>query len=272
MRRFLIFVLLLYANFAGTFAKTTYIPKYFSQVKITGQLGEYTDSSVVREYLYNNGSEFSIIVVQDSVTKERVKSIKRAKSAAGWSAAAAVFSTLSASLNPLNTRNDIRTYINSRMSVPSASFLSMCETEEAEKLQRVNISVVFSNNSDIEITVNDMNRGLIWFVPAHSDLVLDVGNPEINDFRIANNDLSNQNISYVTIQAGNFLDKYGIAYEDENYWVINTRGKRKTYLPEAQEKFEEMITGYVFKNKTTMEEKYYDLKEGKALIKELKNM
>lgn len=245
-------------------ARTTYIPQYFSMITVDNGNIIVNDSSMTRDLYYESNSKYSITVLQDEVTPERIKKIKRQKASEGWSAAAAILSGISSGLNPLNNAQDIRFYVESRETMYSAAMHSMISRIKAETLKCLDISIIIDNYSDEEITVNDMNRGLLWYIKPHSNLTLSAGTPEINDFRIANNSTSNKFINYVTVQTANCLSKFDIEYENEKCWVIPQYGDIYSDLYLSKE-----ITGYKIIYKETMEFDIVSKKDWKTIQKEL---
>ena len=262
MKKFLLSVLLLCFYVTCVIAKTTYIPTYYSQIEITENGVSQCDSSITREIsMFANDERFTITVLHDSVTAERIKAIKRMKAASGWALAAGVMGGVSAGLNPLRNGRDAVTYMNSMNTIASSSMLRIAAIEELEELKHVSISIIITNNSDREMTINDMNRGLIWYVRPHEYLNLDVGNPEINKLRIAyNDDCKDQQVSYVTVQTANFLSKEELAYEDDKIWIIPIYDDYN-YLAK-----------YLVIDKTSFIEANMSIEQGKAFINEQKAM
>lgn len=247
-------------------SKTTYVPHYFGKITIDDGTNIVNDSSKVRDfYMEAPDGRYSITILHDSVTQERVKKIKRLKAAAGWSAASAIFSGLAVVLNPLNNARNLNRYIFSKQMMYSSTMVGLSAEMEAEELQHVDISIIIENYSDKELTVNDMNRGLIWFIPPYTDLTLTSGNPEINSLRVATNDPYNQQINYITLQTANVLREYEVDYEDKDIWFFPIM--TKVIMDDDPDNG---IRGYIKRNKVTMEEELYTIEEGKKLLKELK--
>lgn len=277
MKRY--FWLLIFAFVIQTLeAKTTYIPTYYTQINIEGVDGTCSDSTFRRELnMIATDGRYSITILHDSVTAERVKLIKSMKAAAGWSTAAAVLSGVSTSLNPMRTSWDAVNYMSDLNSMASSSMLHIAAKENAESLQRVPVNIIVENLSDREMVVNDMKRGLTWYVPAHNYIQLNVGNPEVNKFRIAYADCQDQKKDYITIQAANYLEKQTISYEDEQAWFVpkySTSGNGQnisvgrvgTGIVDAEIKLDH----YERVNKVTFEHISYTIDEFKNLKKAIK--
>lgn len=261
------FLLLTSLIAASSFAKTTYIPYYYSQISIVKDGVERCDSSKAREmFMASDDAHYSFTVMHDSVTRERVKAIKNMKAAEGWSIVAGMLGGVSAGLNPLHNGRDAVNFMISRDIIVSSAFLHQVASHEGNALQQVPTSILFENYSDKEMTINDLQRGLLWFVAPHSSLTLQCGNPEVNEFRVAYND--NTEIEYVTIQSGNYLDKKEISYEDENVWISPI-----TYTYDAGFDKEELMTslaGFLVIDKITFEETTMSVDEFKKFKKEHK--
>lgn len=256
-------LLLLLVASVAMMAKTTYVPTYFTKINVKGSGIEFADSTNQRDYIYSPQDErYSLTILHDSVTKERVKSIKRMKAAAGWATASAILSGASAALNPMNTTWDAVHYMNSVGTMASSTFLHYAAAESASQLEKVPVIVLFQNNTDKEMTISDMNRGLTWYVPAYSYIELKVGNPEVNKFRIANAECVDQKIDYATIQSVNMLDKKTIEFEDETCWVYRVYGDLV-----SQTSFERPILYYEKLNKVTFERENVTWDDIKALKK-----
>jgi hypothetical protein len=79
---------------------------------------------------------------------------------------------------------------------------------------------MIENNSNQEIVINDLNRGLVWYVPPHSYLLLNMGKlPQACLLRIANTDPLQPALKYVTIGSASLSVKFTVAYEDDDCWI-----------------------------------------------------
>lgn len=260
MKRKLLLTLTLFIAIVAS-SKTTYIPQYYTQITIVKDGVTRCDSTITREMLMNAvDGHYSFTVIHDSVTKERVKAIKNMKAAAGWAAFASVMGGVSAGLNPLHNGRDVVDFMRSREIMVSSAFLNQVTKHEGNSLQHVPINILFENLSDKEMSINDLQRGLIWYVAPHTSLTLKCGNPEMNEFRVAYND--NTEIEYVTIQSGNFLEKENIAYEDEKIWVV------ENYFPDSTEK---TIVDYSIVDKISFERTEISIADYKQFKKEHKS-
>ena len=79
---------------------------------------------------------------------------------------------------------------------------------------------MIENNGNQEIVINDLNRGLVWYVPAQSYLLLNMGKlPQACLLRIANTDPLQPALKYVTIGSASLAVKFTVAYEDDDCWI-----------------------------------------------------
>lgn len=80
---------------------------------------------------------------------------------------------------------------------------------------------MIENTGNQEIVINDLNRGLVWYVPANNYLLLNIGKlPQACLLRIANTDPLHPAVKYVTIGSASYSMKFTIAYEDEDCWIF----------------------------------------------------
>lgn len=202
-------------------AKISYLPKYYTQISLEEDSTYVLDSTITRDLaLHAKDNRFSIYVMHDSLTKERVKAIKSYKTAQVFSSIAMATGFISAVTTPLSTPWDVFQYQNNLSTIAAATFLKYSSSIKAESLQQLPISILITNNSDKEIFVNDMSRGLVWYIRAYGSLCLNSGNPDINLLRISNVDTTNPQIAYAIIQSANYLYKTNLEYENANYWFI----------------------------------------------------
>lgn len=224
-RRLFTILYLLFAVIYCLSAKTTYIPNYYTQINIQGADGKYVDSTYMRDLeYYPEDDRYTITVRHEAPTTDDIKAIKSMKAAIGWTTASAILSAGAAAwLNPMITSWDAVHYMNSMGNMVSSSFMHVAAMNAAQEMQKMPITLFVNNNSEREMTVNDMNRGLTWYIPPHSFIQLRVGNPDVNKLRIAYADCENQKVDYVTIQACNTLFKQTIEYEDDTRWIYPIR-------------------------------------------------
>ena len=208
-------------------AKNTYIPTYYTHISIEDNGSFIYDTSIVKNaFIEASDQRFSLYVLHDSLTSERVKAIKRQKAAIALStiaavagAASAVVSSTYTPLTPMDAKWQAISYTNGLNTVATSTFTNYVSRHNLSQLEKLPISVVLTNNTEKEMYVNDMSRGLIWYIRAFGELTLAVNNPEINKFRIAYADTEKSEPAYIIIQNFNVLDEITIDYEDDECWL-----------------------------------------------------
>lgn len=194
-------------------SKTTYIPKYRSYMHIvTGidTLAVMTNLDTL-ELSEPNGM-FSLIIDHEDVTKEKVKAIKRAKRAAGWATFSAVMSGISTAFSQNSLQYLVRS-TNTRI----ATQLAEIYNENANAEQRLQIDMWIDNTSGEELMINDMERGLTWYIRPSHNLHLQLNNPDVANLRIS--DIHHQHVYYAMVAAGSNVSKRAIEWEDNECWI-----------------------------------------------------
>lgn len=239
MKRLMTFVLVMLAGLTAS-AKTTYIPTYASYIHIV--YGSDTISVCNNiEYLElsDSGGMFNIVIEHEVITNEKVKSIKRAKRAAGWAAFAAVVGGVSA-----NLKNSSRYYRVTPRNEHFWNYYAEFYDYNAKKEQALGIKMYIENTSGAELMINDMERGLTWYLPPKSVLDVSSANPNSSNLRIS--DIKNTKVRYTSILAGSFATKYDICYEDDECWITDIY---------TREHYQTVLVGYKYISKSTYEVK-----------------
>lgn len=105
--------------------------------------------------------------------------------------------------------------------MPNALMINNLAKETDKYEMNFATEYMIENTCDKEIVVNDLNRGLVWYIPPQSYLLLNMGKlPQACLLRIANTDPLHPAIKYVTIGSASFSLKFTIAYEDEDCWIF----------------------------------------------------
>lgn len=213
---YLSFILLLLG--IPVMAKTTYIPQYRTYIHIVND----TDTSAVSDNLIDlrlneDNGMFCIYVEHEDVTKEKVKAIKRAKRAAGWASFSAVMSGVSTVFSQNSLQYLVRS-TNTRI----ASQLAYIYSANAKSEQTLQIDLWIANTSEEEIVVNDMERGLIWYVRPSQNIRLQLNNPDVANLRIS--DIHQNKVRYAMVAAGSLVNKTEIDYEDDDCWIYGVWG------------------------------------------------
>ena len=218
MKRIVISVIVALLLVCSLTAKTTYIPIYRSYIHIVNG----TDTSAVSNNLMDletadeNGL-FKIYIEHEDVTKEKVKAIKRAKRTAGWATFSAVMSGISTAFS----RNSLQYMIRSTTTRIAAQ-LADIYNKNAQAEQTLLIDAWIENTSEGELMINDMERGLIWFVRPSDYLHLQLNNPDVANLRIS--DVHHKNIRYALVAAGSLVEKKEIEWEDNTCWIYGVWG------------------------------------------------
>lgn len=253
MRKYIFLYLLV--STISVHAKTTYIPTYDNKIIVieNGQMDSILNQSRIL-HIDSKDNLISCAIVQQVVSEELVKSIKRAKSAAGWAAVAAGFSSASAgySYGQMQSRRvsgyDVSNYINSREKAAESMATSASATAQAEELKTLMVDLVVTNNSDKEMLITDMDRGLVWFILPHNDAILPLAKGEECHFRISSCSPLDENVKYINVLGTSTLEKYTIGLETDMFWYVPISEKVMKGLrfdSSAEE-------GYIRINKETM--------------------
>lgn len=182
-------------------AKTTYIPKYRSYIHIVDKGDTVSVANILPDLeLDDKDGLFSIRIGHEEVTAEKVMAIKRGKRVAGWATLSAVMSGVSAAFSDNSLQFMIRS-TNAKLSSELAGLYSA--NAYAEK--NLDIYMWVDNTTDDELVVNDMDRGLIWYILPHQSLKLKLYNPDASRLRIS--DSKNDIIRYAVVAAGSSVSK-----------------------------------------------------------------
>lgn len=136
---------------------------------------------------------------------------------------------------------------------------------------------MIENTGTQEIVVNDLNRGLVWYLPAQSYLLLNMGTlPQACLLRIANNNPLQPSVKYVIIGGASFEMKLTIAYEDDNCWIYllnEETGSDKSKLDFTRifgHSDGTLRTRYIKRDKDTFQETRMTQEEVYTIIREAK--
>jgi len=214
MKKFLLLCGIILTSVLPTIAKTTYIPKYRSYIHITNGTDTISVTDSIRELnLIAQNGMFQIRVEHEEVDKEKVKSIKRAKRAAGWMAFSAALSSVSTALSS----NNLQYYVRSQ-NAKFAIMLTDMYNRKVDEEQKLETYIWIDNLSEEEIMINDTERGRLWYIRPHHSLNIQVYDPDVSMLRIS--DIHNSNVSYALTASGNYTLKWEVEWEDENYWIV----------------------------------------------------
>ena len=194
-------------------AKTTYIPTYRSYIHIvTGGDTLSITGNLPWTELKDNDGMFAIGIEHEEVTRDKVKAIKRAKAAAGWAAFASVMSGVSTALSD----NSLQYYVRSTSTRLTTELADMYAFNAGQELT-LGVSVWIQNRTDHELMVNDMERGLTWYIMPNEERQFKLHNPDAACLRIS--DTKNDHVRYVLATGGSTLTKHEMGWEDDDCWI-----------------------------------------------------
>lgn len=196
-------------------AKKTYIPRYTTTMAIAmrGADTVTVENHSLEVSLISTDGLFTATVYHDDMTMEKLKTIRRNKAATGWAAFSATASTFAYAMSD-NFADRLVNYRNAKI----ASILSGIYSANAEAATVLGIVLVIDNPSDAELSVNDIEHGMLWHILPHGSLTLKLSNPDVAQLRIA--DTNNNQPHYLTVGTGSEMKPLDVIYEDENYIVI----------------------------------------------------
>ena len=239
-------------------AKITYIPSYSNYLHIIsgGDTVAVTNNLDTLELVDPEGM-FVMMIDQEDVTKEKVKAIKRFKRAAGWAGFAAVMSGVSTAFSSNSLQYMVRS-TNTKI----ATMLADIYTYNANEAQTLEINLWIENTTDGELMVNDMERGLTWYILPRQSLKLCLNNPEAACLRIS--DPQSHYVRYASALVGSKLTRCEIDLETEEYWYI------PIYRPNTMYKIENLLK-YVRIDKSNYAAEEISVDDFKKIKKEQKN-
>lgn len=267
-RQLSIVVFLLLLCVVSITAKTTYIPTYWSYLKVYQNEKDsisIQDSIGQTELLSSDGA-FRISIVHEDITREKVKNIKRNKAASGWAIVATMLSSFNAGFDATYYNNAMLTYLDMKQ-VENSAKLSYIMNQKVGDDQRLAIDFFIDNLSNYELVISDQVRGLVWYILPHSSMQFSMPNPGAEHLRISN--LDNSNIQYADIIGGNFVHKENLEWEDDKCWItveddfydLKAKNGLKNYTGPI----------YTYINKLTFESHIMSEKEVKDYKKGVKN-
>ena len=92
--------------------------------------------------------------------------------------------------------------------------------------------VWIENTSEEEIMVNDMERGLVWYIQPMNSLYVRMNNPDAASLRIS--DIHNKDISFVMATAGSSVTKHEIVWEDEYCWIVPVYKEKESFYEDPR--------------------------------------
>lgn len=237
-------------------AKTTYIPTYDNRLLLIE--GKEADSLTNKAHSLVMSSKDGLItctLAQQVVSEELVRDIKRAKNAAGWAMVAATLSSASEGMaqSQMNRGHNkgwaMQNYVNARENTNASLAASADARAQAEDLKTLLLDLVVRNNSQKEMLITDMDRGLVWFVLPNCEVRLPLLKAEECHFRISSCNPMDENVKYINALGTSTLEKYTISLETDISWYVPITPKALKSL-----RFEtEQKNGYIRIVKETMD-------------------
>lgn len=220
MKRIFVIIALAVVSSMTVQAKKTYIPRYATFIGITepGQEPVSLSNIMMENTVQPTSGLFTLSVYHDDMTLEKLKTIRRNKAAAGWYG----FSASLYSVSAVMSDNVIDRFANT-LNAEFAATLSAIHSANAEVASVLGIEVEIDNTSRGEIMVNDMERGLTWYVLPSQRLTLRMNNPDVARLRIS--DGEGRYPHYATIGAGSEMKSMNVVYEDEDFVAVPIYGE-----------------------------------------------
>jgi len=236
-------------------AKTTYIPTYLNRIFIieNGQMDSLQNHQQMLQ-MDSKDNLISCFVVQQVVSPDLVKAIKQAKRTAGWLAVASGLSAGGSAFSEIQMFRGrprggyIAGYVEGRDMERGFDAASSEARAEAENLKTLLVDLVVKNNSEKEMLITDMDRGLVWFVLPKQETILPLAKGEECHFRISSSSPLDENVKYINVSADSNLEKYTVALETDLFWYVPISEKVKVNLGFNNP----MDDGYIKIDKETM--------------------
>lgn len=255
MKKIIIFFYLLIAS--SVKAATTYVPIYQSFISIATATGEIVKSEERGSISLSVETEdFRISVVHEEMTKEKVRTIKRKKAAAGWMAASTILSSVSALSSGSAAGFEART-ANARLS----GLMTRMYADNAKAEQILKIQVQFSNLSQHEMMVADIERGLVWYVRSGSSFVMELRNPDVAQLRICKVDDTLHTPLYATVCGGSSIRKEDIVFENDELWIVSPTEEDYDFYQIPKEREYQVVYKEDFSHQAITYEEYKSIKK-----------
>lgn len=208
-------------------AKTTYIPTYDNRLILidNGEVDSLTNKSHSLVMSSKDGL-ITCTLAQQVVSQELVRDIKRAKSAAGWAMVAAALSSANEGMaqSQMNSGHNkgwaMQNYVNARENTNASLAASADAKAQAEDLKALLVDLVVRNNSQKEMLITDMDRGLVWFVLPKCEVRLPLLKDEECHFRISSCNPLDENVKYINATGTSTLEKYTVGLETDISWYV----------------------------------------------------
>lgn len=276
MNRYLVILLFLFAPLAS-FAKIGRIPTYKSFIYwIQGVDTLYSEgNTILHESVSPDGTIVIRVRHEDWQQGVTTKSMERL---APWHATLARKRGLRAIINQGKANTDAMMPMKREVRLMENA-LSIDKLAQMTDRLEMNFACEYmiENTGTQEIVVNDLNRGLVWYLPAQSYLLLNMGTlPQACLLRIANNNPLQPAVKYVTIGSAGYEVKLTIAYEDDDCWIymLNEQADTEKEMFDFTRVFgtsdNALRTHYIKRDKDSFQETRMTQDEVYAIIREAK--
>jgi hypothetical protein len=219
MKRLLGIITLFFAV-SCAFSKTVKIPSYKSFVYwVQGTDSVYEENNTLLQESYSpDGTIIVRVRHEDWRNSVTDKSLNRI---APWHRAVSQRRGIRAILHQNGANTDAMMPMKKLPGLmPNALTINNLANSSEQYEMNFTTEYMIENNSDQEVIVNDLNRGLVWYIPAHNYLLLNMGKlPQACLLRISNVDALHPAVKYVTIGSASFTVKCTIAHEDDDCWI-----------------------------------------------------
>lgn len=236
-------------------AKTSYIPTYANRLMLieNGEVDSITNKTHALVMSSKDGL-ITCTLAQQVVSEELVHDIKKAKNAAGWAVVAAAFSSASEDVaqSQMNSGHHkgwaMQNYVNARENTNASLAASADAKAMAEDLKTLLLDLIVKNNSQKEMLITDMDRGLVWFVLPNCEVRLPLLKNEECHFRISSCNPLDENVKYINALGTSTLEKYTVSLETAAHWYVPMSEKTAKTLGFVSDKKD----GYIRIDKETM--------------------
>lgn len=237
-------------------AKRTFVPRYTSFISVSEQ-GDSTDECSINTTLYRDdeGGMFRVAIIHETLTRERVKYIKRMETAATLASFAAVMSAV------CTFSSDWKQRFRGRVMTYVSSTLAEIYNNNANEAKTLELQAWVENTCSEEIMVADQDRGYVWFLRPGESINCILANPDMMQLRISN--LNHSRVHYVTMGGGSLLREMEVEWEDDDAWIFPFLGDQK-----RDGRFN--ISGYMLIDKRTATQNRLTIDEFKTYKREAK--
>lgn len=276
MNRYFVILIFLLASMSSM-AKIGRIPTYRSFVYwIQGVDTLYTeDNTILHESVSPDGT---VVVRVRHEDRQQGVSFKSMERMAPWHSVLARRGGLRAIVNQGKANTDAMMPMKMETGFTDNALSVAALAQMTDRLEmNFACEYMIENTGTQEIVINDLNRGLVWYLPAESYLLLNMGTlPQACLLRIANNNPLQPAVKYVTIGSASFEMKLSIVHEDENSWiyVLNEEAGNDNGRLDFTRVFGHSDAGlrtrYIKRDKDTFQETHMTQDEVYAIIREAK--